>query len=217
MVFKNRREAGTRLAKHLLSYQNMENLLVVGIPRKGVPVAEEVALTLKAPLEVFITRKIMVPGDPELVAGTVTEKNEVFWDQRKVKNFAIHALSRQREIAEKKAEMLELQRIYRGNRLRLNFQDRSVILVDDGVSSGATMKATVKSIRKEDPKRVVLAIPVIPLQLMDDLDKIADELVVLTKPFPFYTISALYQEWEKIPERRVSVSTSTQLVRTERG
>lgn len=216
LFFKDRHEAGKKLAKALWGYRGREDVVVVALPRGGIPVAYEVALALKAPLEVFITRKIGVPGDPELAAGAIAENGDIFVDQGKVEDYAIHPLYLEREIARRTQEIAHLQQVCREGKARRSLKGYRVIVVDDGVATGTTISTTLKALRKEHVKKLVLAVPVAPLDLMDELQGAADEVVVLAKPFPFSAVGAAYERFEQISKEEVAAYLQSPLVRTEK-
>ncbi len=211
MVFRDRHEAGRRLAPALSRYRD-QDAVVVGLPRGGVPVAHEVAKALNLPLEVFITRKIGVPGDPELAAGAVAESGEVFLDQHKIDLFTIHPMYLEREIARQKEEIAHLQQVCRGGKARMELKNRIVIVVDDGVATGANISVTLRALKREGVKWLVLAVPVAPLDVVDELKRASDELVVLAKPYPFYAVGAAYQRFEPVSDEEVAICLGTREV-----
>jgi putative phosphoribosyl transferase len=217
MVFKDRHEAGKKLARALQYYQGREDVVVVALPRGGVAVAYEVALALKAPLEVFITRKIGVPGDPELAAGAITENGDIFVDPCKVEDFAIHPLYLERAIAKRMKEIAHLQQVCRGGKPRRVLKDHIVIVVDDGIATGATLLTTLKALREEGVKKLVVAVPVAPLGVLDELKGAAEEVLVLAKPFPFYAVGAAYQQFDQLSDEEVSSYFQSPLVGAGRG
>ncbi len=215
LFFKDRHNAGKKLAKALMVYRGREDVVVVALPRGGIPVGYEVASALNAPLEVFITRKIAVPGDPELAAGAITENGDIFVDQCKVEDFGIHPMYLEQEIAKKNTEIAYLQQVCRGAKTRRSLKDYIVIVVDDGIVTGTTIFTTLKSLRRESVKKLVLAVPVAPLDLMDELKEAADEVIVLVKPFPFSAVGAAYERFEQISKEDVADYLRFPLVRTE--
>lgn len=207
-IFKDRREAGEKLGRALLAYREQPETVVVGLARGGVAVAREAARILRLPLELYITRKIGVPGDPELAAGAVTESGEVYLDREYLERFNIHPLYLDEAVARLKEEIARFQKIYRENRPRYSLKGRTVILVDDGIATGSTVLATVRALRKEGVERIVLAVPVAPLERMDELNDLADETVVLAKPHPFFAVGAAYHRFEPLSDEEVKACLS---------
>ena len=204
MIFTNRREAGRKLAKALIVYQGREDGVVIGLPRGGVAVAYEIARTLKLPLDVYITRKIGVPGDPELSAGAITENGDIFMDPKKLDEFGIHPMYVEHEIARKKKEIAHQRQVLRGGRPCRELMDHTVIVVDDGIATGATIFAALKGLKRIGPRKLVLAVPVAPLDLMDDLKAASDEVVVLAKPYPFFAVGGAYWQFDQLSDEEVA-------------
>lgn len=208
--FLNRRDAGQQLAaeiQHKLilntatSAQN--NIVVLGIPRGGVPVAEQVAHALHAPLDVFITRKIGAPSNRELALGAVASDGTVFLDPQLIS--ALHISHRTIE-RERDAQLHEIQRriaLYRGGKPPLSVRDKTVILVDDGIATGATTIAALRALGHQHPARLILAVPVAPPQVIPQLRAECDELVVLHTPDPFMAVGYFYADFEQVTDEQV--------------
>lgn len=217
MLFNDRQEAGKKLAVALAAYKDLPDVVVVALPRGGVSVAHEVAMGLNAPLEVFITRKIGVPGDPELAAGAIAENGDVFLDEQRVEDYAIHPLYLEQCIAERRKQIADLQRIYRGGRPMLELKDRIVILIDDGIATGATARTALSAIRKEGVRKLILAVPVLPLDAIDEFKALADEVIALSKPFPFFSVGAYYSRFDQLSDQEVREMLQSSAVGTGRG
>jgi putative phosphoribosyl transferase len=201
--FRNRAEAGKLLAKQLTHYVNHPDVLVLGIPHGGVIVAFEVAKVLDAPLDICLVRKLGVPGHLELAIGAIAAGgfevlNENLLDWLRISGHTIA------EVADR--ELQELQhhdRIYRGDRPPLNIRDRIVILVDDGLSTGAMMRAAIGVLKPQQPQRLIIAVPVAPPDTCTDLRTEVDEVVCLMTPERFCGIGVWYQDFDRVSDEEV--------------
>ncbi len=201
--FRNRTEAGKLLASKLTQYANRPDVLVLGIPHGGVAVAFEVATALNAPLDICLVRKLGVPGHSELAIGAIAAGgfevlNEELIDWMRI---SAHTIA---EVADR--ELQELQhhdRIYRGDRSPLDIRDRIVILIDDGLATGAMMRAAIGVLKPQQPQRIIIAVPVAPLDTCDRLRTEVDEVVCLVTPEQFCGIGLWYEDFEPIPDDRV--------------
>ncbi len=202
-IFEDRREAGRKLAAALSRYGGDENVVVIGLPRGGVIVADEAARRLGVRLEIFITRKIGVPGDPELAAGAVTETGEVFIDHAKVDAYHIHPWYLTNEINEKKKEIARYKELFRGGKDGRDLKGCIAILLDDGVATGTSVMTSLRAIRKQGVLKLILAVPVAPLDMIDALKAACDELIVLAKPHPLYSVSAAYERFDQVSDKEV--------------
>ena len=201
--FENRREAGRELGSLLGSYRNRDDLLVLGLPRGGVPVAAEVAATLHAPLDVFLVRKIGVPGREELAMGAIASggvrvlSREVLADYR-ISSDEIAAVERREQ-----AELDRREHLYRGNEPPVELAGRTVIVVDDGLATGSTMRAAVEAIRQRNPARVIVAVPVGSAATCAALREVADEVVCAATPEPFYAVGLWYRDFSPTSDDEV--------------
>lgn len=201
--FTDRSAAGQALAERLAHYLDQPDVLVLGLPRGGVPVAFEVARFLQAPLDVMVVRKLGAPGQPELAVGAlasggVTLINETMPDWIK------HSKALERTIAAERLELERRERTYRGDHSPLDAQDCTVILVDDGAATGATMRAAVRAVRKLNARRVVVALPVASLEALELLRNEADEVVCLGAPLGFYAVGQWYEEFTQTTDEAVT-------------
>jgi putative phosphoribosyl transferase len=193
--FRNRSEAGKLLASKLTQYANRPDVLVLGIPRGGVSVASEVATALNAPLDICLVRKLGVPGNKELAMGAIAAGgfqvlNEELLDWLRISGHTIA------EVAD--LELQELQhhdRIYRGDRSLPQIRDRMVILVDDGLATGSMMRAAIGVLKPQQPQRIIIAVPVAPLDTCDRLRTEVDEVVCLMTPEQFCGIGLWYEDF----------------------
>ncbi|WP_310485412.1 phosphoribosyltransferase [Chamaesiphon sp. VAR_48_metabat_403] len=201
--FPNRTEAGKLLASQLTQYANRPDVLVLGIPHGGVVVAFEVAKALNAPLDICLVRKLGVPGNPELAIGAIASSgfevlNEDLLDWMRISGHTIA------EVAD--LELQELQhhdRIYRGDRSPLEIRARIVILVDDGLSTGAMMRAAIGVLKPQHPQRIIIAVPVAPLDTCDRLRTEVDEVVCLITPEQFCGIGLWYEDFARTTDDEV--------------
>jgi putative phosphoribosyl transferase len=202
-VFANRTEAGRLLAEKLVKYAGRDDVIVLGLPRGGVPVALEVAQRLGAPLDVFIVRKLGVPGFEELAAGAIASGGV-----RVLNEDVMRAIPRADEAIEvvTTKETTELERreqIYREGRPAPQLRDRIVILVDDGLATGATMRAAVKALRQSGAAKIVVAVPVGPLDTCHELEKEADEMICLSMPAFFQAVGQYYEDFSQTSDEDV--------------
>jgi putative phosphoribosyl transferase len=203
MRFLDRADAGRQLARRLPAYAGRPDLVVLGLPRGGVPVAYEVARELRAPFDVFLVRKLGVPGHPELAMGAIAEGGvEVLNDD------IIHDLAIPQKIVQQVAvrERMELERrdvLYRGGRPLPAVRGRTVVLVDDGLATGSTMQAAVTALQRLEPARIVVAVPVGARDTCDRLGRFADEVVCLIAPEPFQAVGLWYEEFTQIADDEV--------------
>ena len=201
--FENRRDAGKQLAAQLVYYEHNAQVIVLGIPRGGIVVADEIARALHAPLDVFIARKIRAPFNQELALGAVASDGTVFLDQA-----LIHELHIPQKLVEheRDRQVHEIQRrieIYRHGKPPLALKNKIVILVDDGIATGATTIAALRALKHQKPARIILAVPVAPLQVLPQLRAECDELVLLDAPEPFIAVGYFYEDFEQVTDEEV--------------
>jgi putative phosphoribosyl transferase len=201
---RNREEAGKRLAEELSAYKNRKDVWVLGLPRGGVPVAEQIAWALEAPLEVFIVRKLGVPGHQELAMGAIASGGVRVMNMDIVRSLGI---SEEQIVKVADAEQRELQRRekqYRGDSPALSLSGKIVILVDDGVATGATMRVAIKALRELGLQKLVVAVPVAPPDTCEVLSREVDELVCPLRPSPFHAISLWYEDFPQVGDETVT-------------
>lgn len=203
MIFSDRREAGKHLAARLADYADRDDVLVLALPRGGVPVAYEVAKELRAPLDVFLVRKLGVPGHEELAmaaiaSGGVRVLNEDVVDYLDIPDEVIDAVAAR--------ELKELERrevAYRGDRPQPEFRSKTIVLVDDGLATGSTMRAAAAALRQQEPARIVVAVPVSARQTCDEYRMGVDEIVCATTPEPFYGVGMWYDDFSQTTDEEV--------------
>ena len=203
MIFANRKEAGQKLAQRLRKYANRGDVIVLGAPRGGVPVAFEIATDLKAPLDVFVLRKLGVPGREELAFGAIASGGVRILNRDIVEGLGITGLDIERVTRAEKQELERRERAYRGGKAALDVSGLIVILVDDGVATGSTMKAAIRALRQMKPARIVIAVPVAPPSTCNQLQFEADELVCLEMPEPFYGVGQFYSDFSQVSDEEV--------------
>ena len=204
MRFRDRRDAGGQLADKLSTYAGRSDVVVLGLPRGGIPVAHEVATRLKAPLDVFLVRKLGVPGHPELAMGAIAEGGIEVLSPDLIRDLGIpRALVEQVAVRER----LELERrdtLYRGSRRPAIVRDRTVILVDDGLATGSTMEAAILALKQQHPARLVVAVPVGARDTCERLRRMADELVCVATPEPFNAVGLWYEAFSQTTDEEVT-------------
>jgi predicted phosphoribosyltransferase len=200
--FGNRREAGQALASLLLRYRDDSTVVVLGLPRGGVPVAHEVAQALHAPLDVFVVRKLGLPGHEEFAMGAIAS-GDVRVDNPDVLPLALPQDMVDAVVARERAELARREALYRGNRAPVALAGRTVILVDDGLATGASMRAAIAAVRLARPARVVVAVPVAAAETCRALQGEADEVVCARTPQPFMAVGAWYEDFAQTSDAEV--------------
>jgi predicted phosphoribosyltransferase len=202
--FRDRIDAGRRLAEHLLEFANRSDVVVLGLPRGGIPVAAEIAKRLSAPLDVFLVRKLGVPSQPELAMGAIAEGGVEVLSRELIDDLGVPpALVEQVAVRER----LELERrdaAYRGSRPRLDVRDRIVIVADDGLATGSTMLAAVRALRQQSPAQIVVAVPVGARETCTALQQEADRVVCAVTPAPFSAVGLWYDEFRQTSDEEVA-------------
>lgn len=201
VLFQDRKQAGIKLAERLKKYKSAENLVIVALPRGGVPVAYEVAKSLHTPLDVFITRKLRFPDNPELALGALAENGEVFLNEDLMNYCSEEYL--EKEIAYQKEDIRRRQNLYRGGMELSSLAGKTVILIDDGVATGATMIATLRALKASQVKELIVAVPVAPRDIIEKLSDLADKLVILYTPSPFIAVGAHYTDFGQVSDDEV--------------
>jgi len=203
VIFLDRREAGRALGAKLASYAGRNDVTVLGLPRGGVPVAGEVALALDAPLDVFLVRKLGAPGQEELAMGAIASGGVRVLNPTVIQSLRISADEIERTARREERELRRRELSYRGERPSLDIEGRIAILVDDGVATGSSMRAAVEAARKLKPARIVVAVPVAPPSTAREIRRIADDVVVVATPEPFYSVGRFYEEFDQTTDEEV--------------
>jgi putative phosphoribosyl transferase len=202
-VFRNRREAGQVLASLLAGYRGRPDVAVLGLPRGGVPVAYEIATALHAPLDVMVVRKLGVPGHEELAMGAIASGGVQVVNEEVVRHLGITSPILASVAAIEQQELARRERAYRGERPPATVEGRTVILVDDGLATGSTMRAAVAALRRRHPTQVVVAVPTAAPETCEELRQEVDEIVCAMTPTPFYGVGEWYEEFGQTSDEEV--------------
>jgi predicted phosphoribosyltransferase len=202
--FDNRRDAGRRLAGALQHYANLPDVLVLALPRGGVPVAFEVAQALNVPLDVFLVRKLGVPGHEELAMGAIATGGVIVLNDGVVQALHITRQELDRVAAAEREELARRERAYRGDHPPPDLTGCTAVLIDDGLATGSTMRAAAAALRQQGPARIVIAVPVSSPQTCQELAAEVDEIVCLITPEMFYAVGMWYIDFSPTTDEEVS-------------
>jgi len=204
LMFTNRKEAGVKLAEALAKYKS-ESPVVLAVPRGGVPVGYEVAHALDAPLDIIVARKLGAPGEPELGLGAVVDGDhpETVLNQNVVAALGVSEQYLRAEIESQLREIRRRQKTYRKGRPAVEVTGRTVIIIDDGIATGGSIRAALRGVRRLRPKKVVLAVPVAPPETIEALRPEADDVVCLGTPADFVAIGEFYQDFSQTEDEEV--------------
>jgi putative phosphoribosyl transferase len=203
MLFRGRRETGRQLAAKLAAYAGRPGMLVLALPRGGVPVAFEVAWALGAPLDVFLVRKLGLPGQEEPAMGAIATGGVRVLNEEEARRLRIPGRVIDEVAAEELRELGRRERAYRGDRPAPDVRGRTVILVDDGLATGSTMRAAVAALRRQGPARIVVAVPVGAPETCREFQDEADESVCARTPEPFYAVGLWYGDFAQTTDEEV--------------
>jgi predicted phosphoribosyltransferase len=201
--FRNRMDAGRQLAEQLSAYQERSDVVVLGLPRGGVPVAYEVARALRVPLDVFVVRKLGMPGHEEFAIGAIASGGVRVIDRDIVAAYDVTEEQLADVTSRELRELRRREQRYRGTRPLMPLRGKTVILVDDGLATGATMRAAVQALHKESPARLVVAVPVAAMDTCELLRSMADEVICLVTPEPFYAVGLWYHDFSQTTDTEV--------------
>jgi putative phosphoribosyl transferase len=203
-LFKNRTDAGQFLAEKLTQYVNQADVVVLALPRGGVPVAYEVAQRLNAPLDVIVVRKLGVPGYEELAMGAVASGGVRVLNPDVLSHLLIHEAIIDQVTEFELSELKRREHLYRGNRPPLEVKGKTVIIVDDGLATGSTMRAAVKALRQKQPNKIVVAVPVGARETCDSFENEVDTMAVCAiTPEPFQAVGLWYQDFSQTTDEEV--------------
>jgi len=203
MTFANRTEAGRGLAERLEKYAKRDNVIVLGIPRGGVPVAFEIAEALKAPLDVFLLRKLGVPGHEEFAFGAIASGGVRVIDRHTLQTLALTGADVEAVMARERRELGRRETAYRDGRPALRVAGQIAILVDDGVATGASLLAGIHALRQLKPSRIVAAVPVAPPAACKQLAREVDEFVCILAPEEFHAVGEFYTDFSQVSDEAV--------------
>ena len=203
MIFSDRVEAGRKLASELVDFLDNRSVIVLAIPRGGVVVGYEVARKLRVPLDIIIPRKIGAPSNPELAIGAVTEDGTAILDEKLVGYLNVPRRYIEEESERQRKEIGRRLKAYRGDVPYPNLTNHIVIIVDDGVATGSTIRAALVSLRKRNAKQVVIALPVGPVDTIKELEEKADRVVCLFVPEQFFAIGQFYEHFDQTTDEEV--------------
>jgi putative phosphoribosyl transferase len=203
MLFKNRADSGQKLAELLGQFKDAKDTLILALPRGGVAVGFEVAKALNLPLDIVVPRKIGAPGNPEFAIGAITETGEGIFDEMTIAAYGITQSYLDSEVAKEKAEAERRLKTYRGSRPPLDIKNKIVIIVDDGLATGLTMRAAIKTVKQYGAAKIVVAIPVTPPDTADLIRQEVDEIIYLDAPPFFGAVGAFYKEFDQTTDQEV--------------
>lgn len=201
--YRDRKHAGQVLAAKLKSYANQSDIIVLALPRGGVPVAYEVAKALEAPLDVFVVRKLGVPGHKELAMGAIASGGVHVFNHQVVKelNITIDEVSKVLALEEK--ELRRREKAYRGNKPFPTLKDTNVILVDDGIATGASVRAAVKALREHEPAAIIGAVPVADKSIIEEMEALFDVFICPMQPVDLFAVGAWYEDFSQTEDEEV--------------
>ena len=201
--YRDRTDAGRRLAAALDAHRGDPDVRVLALPRGGVPVAYEVAAALGAPLDVFVVRKLGVPGHEEYAMGAIASGDVVVLSADVVQRLGIDADAVRRVVEAERRELARRERRYRGDRPPPDVRGRTVILVDDGLATGSTMRAAIAALRQQGPARIVVAVPVAAAETCAELRGEVDDVVCPATPEPFHAVGLWYEDFSQTGDEEV--------------
>jgi putative phosphoribosyl transferase len=203
MLFRDRTDAGQLLAARLTRYAGRSDTVVLGLPRGGVPVAFEVAKALEAPLDVFIVRKLGVPGQEELAMGAAAGGKIRVLNEALIRELGISEETIESVAAGEERELQRREQLYRPDSTPRQLKGKTVILVDDGLATGSTMHAAVLALRRQEPARIVVAVPVAGVSSCEEFKNDVDEIVCARTPEPFYSVGEWYDQFSQTSDEEV--------------
>ncbi len=202
-IFADRKEAGTELASRLKSYKDAEGVIVLALPRGGVVTGREVASYLNCYLDVIIIRKIGYPGQPEFAIGAVSETGTVVLNEQVISTYGVSNEYIEEEVSGQKEEVERRVALYRKGKRLPDLKDKTIVLIDDGVATGASMKAAISTLKEEGIKKLIVAVPVAPPSTVMELEELVDELICLETPADFMAVGAYYRDFTQVTDDEV--------------
>lgn len=214
-IFKNRQDAGQQLAETLIDYQGKENVVILALPRGGVPVAFELAKRLSLPMTVFLVRKIGVPGHEELAMGAVAEGGICLLNQELISRLHILTSGVTAVLEKEKQELSRRLQHYRQGKQLPNLTNKIVILVDDGIATGATCKVAIQALNTLKPKQLMVATPLASKDSFQEISTLVDKMVCLATPEPFYGVGQWYEYFDQTSDEEVLTALSESTVKLD--
>ncbi len=203
-MFKDRKDAGTQLAEKIKDYAGQRDVLVLALPRGGIVTGVEIANRLRAPLDVLIVRKIGHPWQPELAVGAISETGSIVYNEDVVASVGVTKDYLRGEAARQREEISRRQQLYRNGQKLVNLRGKTVILVDDGVATGATMKAAVETLKRGQVRKLIVAVPVAPSYTAAELQRMVDVFVCLDIPEDFMSVGSYYENFMQVTDEDVT-------------
>jgi len=203
MIFKNRQEAGQKLAEKLKEFKSQKNTIILALPRGGVVTAFEIAKELNLPLDLVIPRKIGAPDNEEYAIGAITETGEGIFNQEAIDSLSVSKEYLDKKVAAEKKEATRRLKTYRQDRPALNLKNKTVIIVDDGIATGLTMRAAIKSVKEKKAKKVIVAVPVSAQDSLKIIEKEVDQVICLDAPLFFGAVGAFYRDFGQTTDEEV--------------
>lgn len=201
--FFDRQQAGKILAKYLKKYTDKSDVIVLALPRGGVPVAYEIAKTISAPLDVYIVRKLGVPGQEEFAMGAIAMDGTILLNQEIVQDLGISKTAIADVIKSEQEELNRRKTIYRANRPLPHLTNKTIILVDDGIATGATMRAAIQALQQQKPKYLIVAVPVAAMDTCEKIETMVDEFICPLRPLFFYGVGVWYVDFSQTTDAEV--------------
>lgn len=203
MFFQSRSDAGRKLAQALVQYKDCKDTVILALPRGGVIVADQIATILNLPLDLIVTRKIGAPNNPEYAIGAITEKGEGIFNEKEISNLNIGSDYLALAIKKEQTEANRRLRAYRNQKSPLNLKDKRAIIIDDGIATGLTMRAAIKSVKDRNAKEIVVAVPVSARDSLEIIEAEVDKFICLETPSLFGAIGVFYKEFEQTSDEEV--------------
>jgi putative phosphoribosyl transferase len=202
-MFADRRDAGVQLISRLKEYKDQQGVIVLSLPRGGVATGYEIARSLNVPLDIVIVRKIGFPGQPELGIGAVSETGTVVLNTSIISTYGVPKEYIEREVSRQKEEISRRVKLYRKGKRLPSLEGKTVILVDDGVATGATMKSAITTLKEENLKKLVVALPVAPPGVVKELEQMVDIFICIETPFDFMAVGSYYHDFTQVSDEEV--------------
>ena len=202
-IFKDREDAGLKLAMRLKEYKDQKNILVLALPRGGVVTGYAISRYLNVPLDIVIVRKLGFPGQPEFGIGAVSETGTIVLNQSTIDSYEVPKEYIAREVYRQKEEIARRVKIYRSGEEIPEIEGKTIILVDDGVATGATLKAAISTLRGQHAAKLAVALPVAPYEVAGEIEKMVDEFVCLETPVDFVAVGAYYHDFTQVSDEAV--------------